>query len=231
MKFLRRRSQRQLHRERGAAVRLALHGQRAAVALDDVVADVEPEPGPSGLGGEERLEHGLQVLRRDPAPWSSTRTTTRQAERAPALVGSRRAQADASIAHLTRARRRGLGGVLDQVDEHLLDLVGVVRHGRRARRDLDADVDAALGEPAPRAHWTARAHRGPRAAPARACRPRGWVMSNRSWTMRSRRRISLRMKSRFSRCGPSPPSDRAPGTGRRRRSRSADCGSRARRSR
>src|SRR4029453_5885306 len=59
--------QRQLHDEGGAPAGLARHDQAAAMALDDVVADVETEPGAAGLGGVKRFEDGLQLVGPDAA--------------------------------------------------------------------------------------------------------------------------------------------------------------------
>ena len=56
--------ERQLDRERRARGPARCAPSGAAVALDDVVADVETEPGAAGLGGEERLEDRSSGARR-----------------------------------------------------------------------------------------------------------------------------------------------------------------------
>src|SRR5690242_7854809 len=53
---------RQLDREGRAALGFAPDPEAPAVALDDVVADVEPEPRAFLLGGEERIEEPRLLL-------------------------------------------------------------------------------------------------------------------------------------------------------------------------
>src|SRR3989475_5563117 len=58
----------QRDRERGPEARRAAHVDLAAVLLHDPVDEREAEPGAPGLGGEERLEDGGAVVRRDAVP-------------------------------------------------------------------------------------------------------------------------------------------------------------------
>src|SRR6188474_2826816 len=61
--------ERQLDHERSASARLGTGSQAPAVALHDVMAHIEPQPGASGLGGEEGLEQALPVLDRNAGPF------------------------------------------------------------------------------------------------------------------------------------------------------------------
>src|SRR5438552_16554386 len=101
------------------------------MALDDVVTDVEPEAGAAGLGGGELLEQRVHVLRRNAGsmiPELRDHGWTGPSGE-PAAAGADR--------HVQTGARRGcLRRVLDQIDEYLLDLIGVVRHRRRERCDL-----------------------------------------------------------------------------------------------
>ena len=82
--------EREAHREDGAAVRQAVGADLAAVLLDDLVADREPEPGALAdrLGGEERVEDPADDVGRDAgAGVADARTAV--ASSAPGLDGDR----------------------------------------------------------------------------------------------------------------------------------------------
>src|SRR3990167_3357950 len=120
--------------ERGTPARRQLHHERAVEQLDDAVANRQPQPRafPPPLRREERLEDASHVLARDPGPAVRNRHRDRPLpglEHAPhgliALPGV------LAVAGLRRhphgaARRGGLGGVQQDVDEDLLEqrLVG-----------------------------------------------------------------------------------------------------------
>ena len=128
--------ERQLHRERGAVTGVALDRERAAVAFDDFVGDVEPEAGALGLGREEGLEQRLLRLGVHAA------AIVTHGDDDAAGRGRRASETHRDAA----ARGRGFRGVLEQVDEHLLQLVGVVRHRGQARFGVAQHVHAALLE-------------------------------------------------------------------------------------
>src|ERR1700761_7407003 len=67
--------QRQVDRESGAAARLAVHQDGAAMTDDDPVRDRKPQPGafPDTLCGEERLEYSFRGLAVHPGPGVSHR--------------------------------------------------------------------------------------------------------------------------------------------------------------
>src|SRR5207245_2590245 len=94
----------------------------AAVPLDDIVADVETEPGTPGLGREKRFEDRAQVFRGDAG------ALVANADLGPQQAAARAPRQDGDGDRA--AGRRRLGGVLDQIDEHLLELVDVVRRRR-----------------------------------------------------------------------------------------------------
>src|SRR5215813_11692845 len=60
--------ERQRHLELGAAADRALDLDRAGVRLDDLLRDRHAEPGAVVLGGEERIEDAVDLLRRDALP-------------------------------------------------------------------------------------------------------------------------------------------------------------------
>src|SRR5579871_1351326 len=116
----------------------------AAVVADDAGHDGEAQPRPLAalLGGEEGVEHRVEVLGRDAAPLilhvdleKSTFWTS---------LAARRDRHPAALA-------RGVAGVEQQVDQHLLELVRVGRHvrerGVEARDELEvAGVELPLQE-------------------------------------------------------------------------------------
>ena len=126
---LRRGIERQTHPEQGAAQLGGGHGlDRAAVGLDEAPRGRQPEAGAVGLGGEERLEQVRARLGGQPRPVVG-HLEDRLARRHPDGDGHVLARLD---------------GVLDQVHEHALDLVGVAARGQRGGR-ADANGGAPLG--------------------------------------------------------------------------------------
>src|ERR1700682_5182220 len=59
------RHERQDDPEECARARHAADVDEAALVLDDLLREREPEPGPALLGGKERIEDAIQVRRRD----------------------------------------------------------------------------------------------------------------------------------------------------------------------
>src|SRR5437764_2350016 len=54
--------------EHAASPGFAAHGDAPAMSLDDLVNDGEPQPRPTSLGGEERIEDARQILSGDALP-------------------------------------------------------------------------------------------------------------------------------------------------------------------
>src|SRR5581483_12033505 len=119
--------ERQVEREGRAAARLGRHPDPAVHAPDELLADVEAEPGaadPSrhvGVEAVELVEDSPLLRVRNPEP----------------LV----ADGEPYVLPLTRdldlddaAVGRVLDGVVEEVDEHLPDLVRIARDGRRRLR-------------------------------------------------------------------------------------------------
>ncbi len=90
---------------------LALGGDAAAVQLDDLLREREPEAGAARLAGDEELEEVRQLLGRDAGPGVGDV----DAQLSPS---SARARADREAA----AARHRLDGVRHQGQQHLLDL-------------------------------------------------------------------------------------------------------------
>src|SRR4051794_13892597 len=127
----------------------------AAVVADDAGDDGEAEAGPLAplLGGEERVEDGVQVLEGDPA----------------ALVDDLERDLGAGPAGAQPEQASGVGGVAgveQQVDQHLLQLIGVGGQGGQIRRQLRLEPQAPrlelpLQELAGPAHDALQGHRPP----------------------------------------------------------------------
>ena len=124
--------QRQGEAKRGSPVRPLLHPDTADVRAHDTPTDREPEADPAALTlvhAIEFLEDALDVGLVDP------RAAIGNLDLDLALQGSR--------SDVDRAARGGvLDGVLDEVDEHLLDQDRVEGHERQIARDAGADGSA-----------------------------------------------------------------------------------------
>ena len=109
---------------------LALDLQRALVLLDDPPADGQPQPRPLALllGGEERLEHRGQVFGGMPTPVSAT-SMHHGRRRRPAVAGPDPGDQPPAVGH-------GVGGVGEQVQEHLPQVLPVGVDGRHVRGEL-----------------------------------------------------------------------------------------------
>src|ERR1041384_2422452 len=120
----------------GSAGAGAYRHDRAVVLLDDPPADREPKPGPGDLAVAmlhpvEFIEDTLQILRRNPLP----------------LIGHIDRHAPVAPAGMDADRRSGRGisrGIVEQIDEHLLDQHEVEPQQRKPR--LDGDVEAMVLE-------------------------------------------------------------------------------------
>src|SRR5262249_22451447 len=133
-----RRRRRQLEQERRAFAGLRLQPDVAAHAADELVADVEAEPGTADAAGHlrvdavELLEDAALLVDGDPE------ALVANVEDHVALV-----RLDADLDHA--AIRRVLDRVLDEVDEHLPDLVAVGLDERHAVGDAVTDLHARRG--------------------------------------------------------------------------------------
>src|SRR5690606_6914798 len=136
-------------RDAAGRVRAVLERDRAAVVLDDLARQHEPDAATAGLGREER--HPEIVGAGEPRAVVLDLRDERALLHPPAY------------AHAP-FRAGSLDGVLDQVDQHLLDLIGVdlEQDGRRLC-DLDALPVQRRGAPYERAE-VGRAARRPRQA-------------------------------------------------------------------
>ena len=113
----------QLDHKIGAAPRPGLHGHLAAMFLHDAVDDRETQSGAYAhrLGGEEGIENARGNLRRNP------RAIIAHLEGHPPRGDASRAHSDPAAA---AALLDGLLGVHQQIEHHLLQLVGI-RQGER----------------------------------------------------------------------------------------------------
>src|SRR5579871_1297604 len=115
----------------------AAEGDLAAVVANDACGDGEAQSRPFAafLGGEERIEDRQEVLGGDPGAV----VPHLDADALPGLDGLRGYLDLAALA-------RGVAGVEQQVDEHLLKLVGVGRQGGKIRGDVDGDAEILLAD-------------------------------------------------------------------------------------
>ena len=140
--------------DRAASVGPVAGGDRAAHRLDEAAADRQPEPGAGAHAvafprAVELAEHPLQILRRRcPAPRPGPAASPRRRRRP--TPGSRIGDSGVGI----------FGGIVEQVEQHLLEQDRVDPHHRQVGRQIDLDLCA--GEDLP----------GPRRAPCRRCRRR-----------------------------------------------------------
>ena len=99
---------------------LAGNADEAPVRLHDLSADGEPEPASAGLGGEKRLEESCLDSGGNPRP----------------IVGHAEGHDPeaflAAHSHFS-APRHGLGRVLDEIPEHLLEEGRIDRRAHRCR--------------------------------------------------------------------------------------------------
>jgi hypothetical protein len=152
----------------------------AAVGGDDAVADREPDPGARalGLGSEEGSKTRRTTSGGIPGPLSSTSTTT---ARPPS---SDRAGADREPSRRRHLEQRLLR-VNDEVDEHLVELVGVAagrrQAGRQVRLDRDARAAQAVGRELQRRLGRAGESTGPKEGGRRR------AMARKVLTMRAQR--------------------------------------------
>src|SRR5579871_950387 len=137
-RLLRRARPAQREPEGGAAARLAVDADRAAVRLDHFFGDEEAEPGAAALAAgvlrdaEELVEDGALVLARDPF----SRVGHREAD---AVVDGRRADGDAA------AGRRVAERVAEEVAEDEADPFEIGVHLAGAGVHLGGEIDRALG--------------------------------------------------------------------------------------
>ena len=101
------------------------------MALDDAVDDGEPQAVARGLGGLERLEEAVELL------FGDARARVLEGDRHVAIVGAEVDFESAAVLH-------GLHGVLDDVEEDLLHLLGVGHDGGQGPGMAHGDVDAVL---------------------------------------------------------------------------------------
>src|SRR6185503_11363359 len=124
---------RQQHLEHRPAFGRAVHGQTTTVALDDAETDREPDARTAAwrLGREVRIEDARTNRRRN------TRTVVGD-ENPHALALPIAGDAKPAWRRLTFHR---LLRVDDQVQEHLVQLIGIARDRRQVRRELFLDRD------------------------------------------------------------------------------------------
>src|SRR5262249_24714153 len=125
------RNTRQLDLNNRSALRIVVSGDVAAVLLHDAVADTEPQSRAFAhtLGGVERIEDSLGIL--DP------RSVVDK------LRGYVSALADHANLKLSRSPRlqNGIDGVVDDIQEDLLNLMRIGHHHRRFGWSLAVDLD------------------------------------------------------------------------------------------
>ena len=127
--------ERQYHAKGGAAAELGVAFQRAPVFFDDARGDGQAQAGAFLFGGEEGVEHPLPHLGHDALAGVAH---LEDDHRVGAPRGARGARADAQGDRA--AGFHALDPVLNQVDEHLLDLVRVhpqpdIGHGLEVEPD------------------------------------------------------------------------------------------------
>src|ERR1041384_96201 len=125
---------RQFDDERRAGARLRVDVQAAPHPLNQLPGDVEAQAGASGRAGQlgaravELLEDPLLLGERDAGPGVGDQD-------ADGAVGRLDANADSSVAAV-------LDGVVEKIDQDLLDPVARARRRADLRRDVDVDVGA-----------------------------------------------------------------------------------------
>ena len=139
----RRRGERQVDPDLGAAARLARHGNRAAKSLDDVLGDGEAEPGAAALGGEVRVEDAPEIGRvdADAAILDDDRDAIAAPPRCAAMIERGSAAGRATRAgpdgvcgrSMTAASAHRMAGVDQHVDERDAQPFGVGRDRRQRR--------------------------------------------------------------------------------------------------
>src|SRR6185369_15193093 len=112
---------RQLKDESGAAAGIAFHADPAMVFLDDALGDGESQPCAGSLAGKERLEDQRQVFR------LYAGTAVRERDDGVSVVTGRCNAYLAPIRHCFQ-------GVSDDVDQRLLDLLGIEPEMRNLAR-------------------------------------------------------------------------------------------------
>ena len=129
---------RQAHDEHRARPVLAAEADLAVMGGDDAMADRQADAGADALrlGGEERLEHALRDLARDPGAVVRDLDpdglgVVAGGDPQPALAGS---------------VLQGLLGIDEQVREHLVKLVGIAPDLRQVRRELPRHLDAGAAQ-------------------------------------------------------------------------------------
>ena len=126
----------------------AQHLHLAPVGADDLLHDGQPEPGAlTVLGREEWLKDVRQLVRGDAGALVDHVNDTSGGSACPRTIAARPSAASTlgPLGHRHRAAGRGgVQGIGQEVDEHLLELVRVAQHGRRAGRHLHPDAHAAL---------------------------------------------------------------------------------------
>src|SRR5690606_32556896 len=102
---------------------------------DNRLADGKPDADAVFLGGEESVEHPIEILRIDPRPV----VTHEEADRA--LLVQRRADLDPPPPGITLAD--GLETIHKEIDDHLLKLDAVAHDARKAGSEIERQVDGA----------------------------------------------------------------------------------------
>ena len=128
--------EREAHGECTALSMLGLYSDLAAMRLDHPTTDREPQSGPFTLGGEEGDEQLLQVLWRDAFPAVDH---THDKGWIPPIGWCSQGTHACAHHNLTRVTD-GRDGILDQIEHHLTQLVGVETDGRQAWSQLCLEV-------------------------------------------------------------------------------------------
>jgi hypothetical protein len=108
------------------------------MGFDDGPADRQPYPHPAGLGGVERLENALEVLRIDPWPGIAHRDEDAISV---GLLGT-----DQQLSRLRLDRAHGFDCIQHQVQQNLLQLYTIPVHGNQSLRKARLDRDSILGD-------------------------------------------------------------------------------------
>ena len=149
--------QRQLDAHLGAPSRHAADADRPAEALDDVLRDRQAQPGAAALGREVRVEDPRQIRGGDPAAavgHDNRHAVRRRARRQEDLRLDRRTGLrSADLAAVARGRRQAsatcavdrLARVHDQIDQREAQPLGIGRHRRQRRVEIDGTARAGPG--------------------------------------------------------------------------------------